>query len=158
MENFPQDRVVCTDSGYPPHDIPLAYSPAHHRPPAARPRVGSTPGLSDKALDRTIAYIQSHLFDNLTLGELASIACVSRFHFARMFRLRTGFSPMKYVQNERIEIAKDLLRAREGNISTIAAALGFFDQSHFSRVFRKITGISPGRYAQRHPPASRGAD
>ena len=55
MENFPQDRVVCTDTGYPPHDIPLAYSPAHHRPPAARPRVGSTPGLSDKALDRTIA-------------------------------------------------------------------------------------------------------
>jgi AraC-like DNA-binding protein len=56
---------------------------------------------------------------------------------------------MKYVQSQRIERAKHLLRHDDANISTIAAALGFFDQSHFSRVFRKVTGISPGRYAQR---------
>lgn len=149
MENLAHDRASCTESGYPPHDLVLACSPSYHLP--SRPRAANgTSGLSDKALERTVAYIHAHLFDNLTLGDLARIACVSRFHFARMFRVRTGFSPMKYVQHERIEIAKHLLRTNEGNISAIAAALGFFDQSHFSRVFRKITGISPGRYAQHH--------
>lgn len=147
MENFAQDRVVCTESARPPHDFAVDHAPSRHEPP---PRVAAgTTGLSDKALERTIAYIHAHLLDDLSLGDLARIACVSRFHFARMFRVRTGFSPMKYVRNERIEIAKRLLHTQEGNISGIAASLGFFDQSHFSRVFRNLTGVSPGRYAQR---------
>ncbi len=150
MENFPHDRAVSTDTGHALHDPAVVHAPSRQEPPPLPPRANArTAGLSDKALERTIAHIHAHLFDNLTLGDLARIACVSRFHFARMFRVRTGFSPMKYVQNERIEVAKHLLRTHEGNISAIAAALGFFDQSHFSRVFRKITGISPGRYAQR---------
>lgn len=155
MEHLANDRAVSCEPGRGAHDFAAGFSPAVGAPApafvAVRPPSGA--GLSDKALERTIAYIQAHLFDNLSLGELARVACVSRFHFARMFRLRTGFSPMKYVQNQRIERAKHLLRHREANISTIAAALGFFDQSHFSRVFRKVTGISPGRYAQRDAQA-----
>ncbi|HEY0502273.1 MAG TPA: AraC family transcriptional regulator [Lysobacter sp.] len=147
MENLDQDRAVHADGGRPLLDLAVAYAP----PPSEPPAIARTSGLSDRALERTIAHIHAHLFDNLSLGDLARIACVSRFHFARMFRVRTGFSPMKYVQNERIEIAKHLLRTHEGNISSIAAALGFFDQSHFSRVFRKLTGVSPGRYARCRP-------
>ncbi|MBU8978232.1 MULTISPECIES: AraC family transcriptional regulator [unclassified Lysobacter] len=153
MEHLANDRAVSCETGRGALEFTSAFlSPAQ---PAAQPplrpplRTGSGTGLSDKALERTIAYIHANLFDNLSLGDLARIACVSRFHFARMFRLRTGFSPMKYVQSQRIERAKHLLRHDDANISTIAAALGFFDQSHFSRVFRKVTGVSPGRYAQR---------
>ncbi|GAA5074632.1 helix-turn-helix domain-containing protein [Lysobacter panacisoli] len=147
MENLVNDRAMPFDSGRPPQPYAIDCSDTAVDPmPDSRTRTSS--GLSDKALARTVAYIRDHLFDSLSLGDLARIACVSRFHFARMFRARTGFSPMKYVQNERIRTAKQLLRRGEGNISSIAAALGFFDQSHFSRVFRKVTGISPGRYAQ----------
>lgn len=152
MENFVSDHRMACDSGRTAHDFAASVVVE-----PARPR--STPcaatGLSDKALERTIAYIEAHLFEDLSLGDLARTACVSRFHFARMFRVRTGFSPMKYVQHERIRIAKLLLRSGDRNISSVAAALGFFDQSHFSRVFRKITGMSPGRYAQCHAPARR---
>ncbi len=155
MENLVNDRTASCEAGRGDHEFAAAFLPArdlpepvpaHERAPV-RPASGT--GLSDKALERTIAYIHARLFDNLSLGDLASTACVSRFHFARMFRLRTGYSPMKYVQNQRIERAKHLLRHDDANISTIAAALGFFDQSHFSRVFRKVTGVSPGRYAKR---------
>lgn len=152
MESFVSDHRMACDSGRTAHDFAASVVVE-----PARPR--STPcaatGLSDKALERTIAYIEAHLFEDLSLGDLARTACVSRFHFARMFRVRTGFSPMKYVQHERIRIAKLLLRSGDRNISSVAAALGFFDQSHFSRVFRKITGMSPGRYAQCHAPARR---
>jgi AraC family transcriptional regulator len=149
MEQLANDRVVPIDYGRAAHDFDAGFAPAAEvlAPTSTPVRPGS--GLSDKALERTVAFIHAHLFDNLSLADLARIACVSRFHFARMFRMRTGFSPMKYVQNQRIERAKHLLRHDDSNISTIAATLGFFDQSHFSRVFRKVTGISPGRYAQR---------
>ena len=153
MENFVSDHRVACDGGRTAHDF--AASVVAEPVVITRGTPGAGAGLSDKALERTIAYIEAHLFEDLSLGDLARTACVSRFHFARMFRVRTGFSPMKYVQHERIRIAKLLLRSGDRNISSVAAALGFFDQSHFSRVFRKITGMSPGRYAQCHAPARR---
>jgi AraC family transcriptional regulator len=151
MEQLANDHAAPIEYARAAHDFDAGFLPAREPPTFAPESVSVRPGsgLSDKALERTVAYIHVHLFDNLSLADLARIACVSRFHFARMFRLRTGFSPMKYVQSQRIERAKHLLRHDDANISTIAAALGFFDQSHFSRVFRKVTGISPGRYAQR---------
>lgn len=116
---------------------------------AAELERGARKGLSDRAMGRVVAYVSTHLSDGISLEQLAAVACISRFHFARLFRLRTGMSPMQYVKRERIELAKYLLACQGVSISSIAVALGFFDQSHFTRVFRKVTGVSPGHYARR---------
>jgi len=79
----------------------------------------------------------------LRLHEMAGAACTSRFHFARKFRARTGKSPMKYVMEKRIEMAKEALACSSCTICAVAQDLGFHDQSHFCRTFSRWVGMSP---------------
>lgn len=107
------------------------------------------PRLSALALARVRTHVQARLSETITLGDLASAACISRFHFARLFRATTGTSPMSYVRDARIAAAKVLLaqRSRSLSISDVAVRLGFFDHSHFTRTFRRLTGVAPTRFA-----------
>jgi AraC-like DNA-binding protein len=109
------------------------------------PKVGQ---LSCLTLDRVTGFIDSHLFDPVTLEDLAKVALLSRFHFSRRFQVTTGESPMSYLQRCRIERAKVLLRAGEHTVSEIATRLVFADHSHFARVFRRIAGCSPSAFAR----------
>lgn len=111
-------------------------------PKRRRPR-GS---LRKPALERVHKLIRERMSEKLTLQDIADAACVSRFHFARAFRLTTGESPMVYLQRARVEQAKALLARGESCIGRIAATLGFFDQSHFSRSFRRQVGVTPSEY------------
>lgn len=92
-------------------------------------------------------YIDEHLGERICLEDLASIAGVSRFHFARQFRLRTGESPMAYLLRARVERAKNLLSTSSSRIADIAAVLGFADQSHFTRTFKRLTDVPPSVFA-----------
>jgi AraC-like DNA-binding protein len=103
-------------------------------------------GLKPRAMERVMAHIEDNIGENLNLGTLASIACVSKFHFVRMFRRSTGHSPMAFVLRRRIELAQLALEGREMTLASVAAELGFYDQSHFTRCFRRHTGFTPGKY------------
>lgn len=109
-------------------------------------------GLNHKALQRAVEFIDRHLSDSIGLADIANAACISRFHFARLFRVSTGRSPMEYVLDKRIALAKELLAHRRQKISVTAATLGFFDQSHFTRTFRRATGLSPREFSRLHAP------
>ena len=104
-------------------------------------------GLTRRALQQALGFMESSLSQRVRLQDVADAACVSRYHFARQFRLSTGTSPMKYLTKIRIERAKQLLK--EGNIlvGLVAADLGFADQSHFIRHFRRLVGQTPKSYA-----------
>lgn len=108
----------------------------------------STPvhGLNLRARRRVDAFVEQHLADRFTLTDMADAACMSRFHFSRMFRLTFGVSPMEYVLHRRIERAKPMLLDRRRSIADVAAALGFCDQSHFTRSFRRVTGYPPRQF------------
>jgi AraC family transcriptional regulator len=93
-------------------------------------------------------YIDSHIGERISLDELARQAGVSRFHFARQFRLSTGESPMEHLRRVRIERSKSILQARGSTIAEVAARLGFSDQSHFTRIFGRLVGVSPGSFAR----------
>lgn len=108
----------------------------------------SAPRLHSWTLDRVGSFLDDHLGDSVNLDDLARLASVSRFHFARCFRSSTGESPMAFLRRLRIERAKQLLESGDQPISDIALELGFYDQSHFSRHFRRIVGTTPGRYAR----------
>lgn len=98
------------------------------------------------------ARVQDHIEHNLgeamSLEDLARVAGVSRFHFARQFRARTGESPMGYLLRTRVERAKALLRDSHVRVVDISAELGFADQSHFTRSFRRLVGMPPSTYAR----------
>lgn len=112
----------------------------------ASPRAAG-PRLDASALERIGSYLDGHLGDSVSLDDLARLASVSRFHFARCFRSSTGESPMAFLRRLRVERAKQLL-ARGNPICDVAVELGFYDQSHLTRHFTRIVGTSPGRYAQ----------
>lgn len=113
--------------------------------PVAPHRAGEY-GLTITARSRVMHFIEQHLADRITLSELASAACMSRFHFARMFRLSFGQSPMEYVLAAKVDFAKQLLLAGSHSIAYVAAMLSFADQSHFTRSFRRVAGCSPRQY------------
>ncbi len=104
--------------------------------------------LTGRAFEQVRAYMEDNVGTRITLQDLARVAGVSRFHFARQFRLRTGESPMGYLLRSRIERAKPMLRRSESKVSDIAANLGFADQSHFTRTFRRMVGMSPSEFAR----------
>jgi len=105
-------------------------------------------GLAGGALGRVGAYIDEHIGERISLDELARQAGVSRFHFARQFRLSTGESPMGYLRRLRIERSKRILQTRDSTIAEVAARMGFSDQSHFTRIFGRLVGVSPGNFAR----------
>lgn len=115
-------------------------------PDYARPRRG----LSRRALNRACSFIAENLGERFTLDDLARQAGVSRFHFARLFRVSTGDSPMAYLLKSRIERAKQMLLQDDRPVCEVAAVLGFCDQSHLTRTFRRLTGLTPREFARRH--------
>jgi len=116
---------------------------------SSRGRIISTPGaLGAHAFRRVHSYIVEHIGQRISLGDLARTAGVSRYHFARQFRLRTGESPMGYLLRLRVERAKELLALSGTRIAEIALTLGFADQSHFTRIFRRFVGVTPGEFGR----------
>ncbi len=105
-------------------------------------------GLTVAALQRVRAFIDDHIGERISLDELARQAGISRFHFARQFRLSTGESPMTYLRRVRIERSKAILKDRGTTIAEVAATLGFSDQSHFTRIFARLVGVPPGSFAR----------
>jgi AraC family transcriptional regulator len=100
-------------------------------------------GLSGYKLRRVREYIDAHLEEDLSLAELAAIADLSQFHFARAFRKSTGLTPQQYVMQQRIERAKELLARDDLPIVEISLLTGFKNQSHFTTLFRKFTKFTP---------------
>ncbi len=88
------------------------------------------------------AYIQSHLGADLSLRTLAQMADYEPVYFHRLFSRFTGESIHKFINSQRLDEAKELLR--EGTkISQIGDRLGYARASNFIRFFRRETGVSP---------------
>ncbi len=97
------------------------------------------------AVAKALAYIRKNASENISLGEIAAVAGLSRYHFLRQFKATTGLSPHAYLIQRRIVLAK---RAIECGATLAEAAVrsGFSDQSHFSRRFKAVHGFTPGQY------------
>jgi AraC family transcriptional regulator len=91
-------------------------------------------------------YVDAHLNDDLSLAELAKVSGLSAHHFGAAFKASTGATPHRYVIEQRVERARDLLRDRGQGIADVAYAVGFSSQSHFTANFRRIVGVTPSRF------------
>jgi transcriptional regulator GlxA family with amidase domain len=103
-------------------------------------------GLSPRALRRVQEYVEAHFSENTDLTTLASVAGLSKPHFAREFRRSTGITPHHYLTQKRVERARDLLAQTSLSLAEISYSVGFADQSHFTRQFHHWLGVTPGQF------------
>lgn len=118
----------------------------HHStaPALHAPRTAIAPAI----LRRVTEYVAAHLAESLRLAQLASLAGLSQFHFARAFKKSTGLAPHQYVVRRRVERARDLLLRGGGGVADVASQVGFADQSHLSAHFKRAFGTTPAAFAR----------
>lgn len=105
-----------------------------------------TGGLSGRRLRRVTAFIADNYESDLSIAELAGVAGISAFHFAREFKRATGTTPHQYLIKFRVERAKALLTESEMPLVEVSSRAGFSHQSHFTRLFHRLTGMTPQSY------------
>jgi len=95
---------------------------------------------------RAKAFMLERLGEDIKLEDVANACGLSVQHFGRLFRLTTGVPPYRWLREQRIKKAREMLVETDLDLSDIALACGFANQSHFTRTFTTVTGISPGRW------------
>lgn len=98
------------------------------------------------ALENTIAYINEHFPEPLSLKDLAASASLSPFYFTRVFARETGMTPHQYLIATRLNSAKFLLKSTNISIKEIAFNSGFTSESSFCSTFKKWEHITPSEY------------
>ncbi|MDB4913850.1 MAG: bacterial regulatory helix-turn-helix, AraC family protein [Gemmatimonadetes bacterium] len=121
----------------------------------ARLRVRSTlrghrPSVATGAVRAAKDRIDADPAAPVTLMELANATGLSRYQLLRAFARDLGITPHAYVLQRRLELARQLLRARCSAAETAVRA-GFHDQPHLTRAFQRQFGVTPRRYAARLP-------
>lgn len=96
-----------------------------------------------------IAYMENHFSMNITLDYLAEFSGISKYYLSREFKKYTGFSPIDYLIQLRIEHAKTLLKSTNIPANKIAHTVGIHDMNNFTNLFKKKTQMTPGEYRQR---------
>jgi AraC family transcriptional regulator len=86
----------------------------------------------------------------VALDELAAIAKLSPFHFARAFAKTLGMPPYRYQQKLRMERACDLLARSDLRIIDIALAVGYESPQALARVFMRTYGVAPSQWRRRN--------
>lgn len=99
-----------------------------------------------KRLLRGKDFLDSFHPEELQLKEVARMACVSPYHFHRLFREVFGETPNQYLQRKRLERARELLASTERGITEISLDVGFESSTSFSALFRRRYGYSPREY------------
>jgi AraC family transcriptional regulator len=119
---------------------------AHSETELIRRPISSRHRLHDGRLRRVLAYIEEHLAEDITVADLANVACLSIFHFSRAFAATMGVPPHRYVSGRRLESAKAMIATGRASLSEIALACQFSSGSNFTRAFRRAMGMTPAAY------------
>ncbi len=102
--------------------------------------------LPHPALCRVVEYIRDAYGDDLSLDRLAQCAGVNKFHLIALFQRHLGQTPSLYVNEVRLEQARQLLQRTSQDITAIAYEVGFGSLSTFQRAFKKKFGVSAREY------------
>jgi len=103
-------------------------------------------GLPPYKLKQAINYINDNLDQPIKLNDIAKILDLSQYYFCHMFKESTGVAPYKYVIQQRVEKAKNLIKTSKLSLADIAYECGFSSQSQMTQHFRKCVGVTPRVY------------
>ena len=111
-------------------------------------KVGLLAGLRDPQLAAALRFIHRDVVHNWSVAELGRQAGMSRSSCADRFAKTVGITPIEYLLQLRMALAKDMLRREKRSLSEVAEAIGYESTSAVSTAFRPCAGISPGAFAR----------
>ena len=107
-------------------------------------------GLAPWQLHRAQEMLRAKLDGQISLSQVARECKLSISHFVRAFKQTTGQPPYRWLLQQRIDVAKELLLHSGLPMVEIALKCGFADQACFIRAFRKLLNITPGEWRRMH--------
>lgn len=113
----------------------------------------------NQALEDTVCYIMEHYREPIPVEQLAKIACLSVYHFSRLFREKYGLSPHQFQIRRRMEKAKEWMSYSRMSLTTVAEKTGYGSIYAFSKAFKQQEGVSPRHYLRGlYPTTNRGKE
>ncbi len=97
-----------------------------------------------------IDYIRTNIQDNLSVESIADALGINPSYLSKLFKQELGKTISRYIRDEKISIACNMLRHLDESSLSIATYLGFSSQSHFIQVFKKETGFTPEEYRKKN--------
>jgi len=104
---------------------------------------------AESVLYKVINYIDNHIFDIMTISEIAREIGYSPSYISHLFREKTGITTQHYLINKKIEKSIEMMHEGESHITKIASLLNYETLQSFSRAFKNVTGVSPSEYVKR---------
>lgn len=108
----------------------------------------------DLLVKRAQEWLESNFAIASPVAEMTQRSGLSARAFARRFKAATGFSPIGYVHQVRIEEAKRRLEQSDAPIDQISWEVGYEDAAAFRRLFKRIARVTPGRYRRKFSSAA----
>jgi len=105
---------------------------------------------SDYSLARAQHYMELHYMENITVEKLANLGYMSKTTFNRKFKNEIGITPIEYLIEVRIKMAKLMLMRRDNQLTDIAMRCGFGSGAYFSSCFQKYVGMTPSEYRDKY--------
>lgn len=105
-----------------------------------------TPASAGSWLQKAKDYLEIHYADGITIESVAEYVGIDRTHFSKAFNKAFGLSPMKFVQQLRMNEATLLMKQTDYKLAEIAQSVGYPDLFSFSKAFKKQLGVSPNTY------------
>jgi AraC-like DNA-binding protein len=99
--------------------------------------------------DKVKRYVDEHYHEKLSLDDLTEVVYLSPYYLSHLFKAETGYSPIQYVINRKMQIAKKLLADTDLTVSRVAKRVGYASIHYFSRFFAAVEGISPTVYRKK---------
>lgn len=114
--------------------------------------MGNAPSFAESstqlAIENVVLYMRSHPEQNFTIQELAKLANMSPYYFSHQFKNFLGVSPITYMSNLKITLAKTILLYTNTPVCQIAEILGYSSSASFINAFKARVGSSPTMFRQ----------
>lgn len=108
----------------------------------------SSAGKWHVGITKSIQFMKQHYAQNITLGEIAECVAMNESYFSNLFKKGTGQSVVEYLNQIRIDRAKELLMETNMKNYEVGEAVGIPNASYFSTLFKKETGMTIQDYRQ----------
>ena len=105
--------------------------------------------IATSEIKKIVQYINLHIYENLTLDSMATLANMNSSYFSRYFKIKTGEKFVDYLSKVRIEKSKQLLGETYLTLDEILEKVGHVNKGYFIKVFKKAVGVSPAEYRRR---------
>lgn len=105
---------------------------------------------TDIRINKSLLYIHENIDKDISIDQLADIACITEDHFIRLFKKEMNYTPTKYINLKKMEKAQLFLLTTNLPVRSIAFDLSIDNISYFNRIFKQHTGKTPTQYREEY--------